>query len=147
MVQRTRKGKAIVHGGSQAFRAARETESDGAGAMGADSGIVRTKHMRKPVMAILIVTPAAVDRIGKHLRYVAYEIRVAPAMMQRFVLQVLVTDLFADRQQFFADDFRPVEALVASCVEIQSPRGLEQLRAGIGFFGKRSCLFECRRGL
>ena len=72
-------------------------------------------------------------------------------MVQGLELEVLVTELFADREQLVAPDLGLVEPPVARRVHVQPPGGLEELRAGIGFLrepiglGKRRfCLDRLR---
>ena len=58
---------------------------------------------------------------------------IAPAVVQGLELEVLITELFADREQLIAPDLGLVEPTVARRVHVQPPGGLKELRAGIGF--------------
>ena len=83
---------------------ARNAQAHRTNAMRADARIVSGEGVREPVVTRGVVASYPLGGIRKHIRGLARKVCKAPVVMEGFKLEVIVTELFADREQFVAAD-------------------------------------------
>src|SRR5262249_39030255 len=83
-----------------------------------DAHIVSGKGIREPMWPRGVITPYPLAGECQHVRSLACEVRVTPAVVQRLEFKVIVTELLADREQLVAAEFGLVVTTITRRVHI-----------------------------